>query len=565
VNLIPQQLSDLLTRRDTRRNLVSLGKYLLVLAAVIVAYAQVFHLLMRYEGQHHSWLTGLYWTFTTMSTLGFGDITFESDLGRMYSVFVLVSGIVMLLIVLPFAFIRFLYAPWLEAQIRTRAPREAPAEVRDHVIICRHDTICDGLLKKLGSFGIPYFVIEPDPVAAAGLWTEGISVVTGATDAMETYRNLRVSRARAVFANLEDAENTNVTLTVREACADVPIFATAEHPESIDLIELAGATHVLPLKQRLGEQLANRVTAKHWEAHVVGSFRDLLIAEFPIHGTPLVGKALRESGLRQQMGINVVGIWDRGRLLPAHPDAVLADRSVAVVAGSASQLEALNRWIDIHDPNDHPVLVLGGGKVGRAASVKLRERGTAVHLVEHKPEMEPKLTGCADRVFIGEAAEREVLMAAGLEHAPSVLLTTNDDAMNIYLCIYCRKLNPRIRIVSRITHARNVEAIHRAGADFVLSYASIGEESVFSSLQGRPFVMLGEGVDFFVLELPASLAGKTLAESAIGARTGLNVIGIQRGDETVHGPSGDIVLTPDSHLLALGTQEQRQALTAFFG
>ena len=51
-----------------------------------------------------------------------------------------------------------------------------------------------------------------------------------------------------------------------------------------------------------------------------------------------------------------------------------------------------------------------------------------------------------------------------------MLLTTNDDAMNIYLAVYCRKLNRDLRIVSRITHERNVEAIHRAGADFVLRF-----------------------------------------------------------------------------------------------
>jgi voltage-gated potassium channel len=62
-----------------------------------------------------------------MSTLGFGDITFTSDIGRVFSVVVLVSGIILLLIVLPFAFIRFFYAPWLEAQIRLRAPRRVPA------------------------------------------------------------------------------------------------------------------------------------------------------------------------------------------------------------------------------------------------------------------------------------------------------------------------------------------------------------------------------------------------------------------------------------------------------
>ena len=51
----------------------------------------------------------------------------------------------------------------------------------------------------------------------------------------------------------------------------------------------------------------------------------------------------------------------------------------------------------------------------------------------------------------------------------SVLLTTNDDAMNIYLAVFSRRLNPGLRIVSRITHERNIDAIHRAGADFMLS------------------------------------------------------------------------------------------------
>ena len=72
--------------------------------------------------------------------------------------------------------------------------------------------------------------------------------------------------------------------------------------------------------------------------------------------------------------------------------------------------------------------------------------------------------------------------------APSVLLTTNDDAMNTYLASYCRNLNPELRVVSRITHERNLDAIHRAGADFVLSYASLGVEAVFSILQGKEYL-----------------------------------------------------------------------------
>lgn len=66
------------------------------LVALIVSYSIIFHFIMLYEGQQHSWLTGLYWTLTVMSTLGFGDITFTSDLGRAFSVIVLLSGMLSL-------------------------------------------------------------------------------------------------------------------------------------------------------------------------------------------------------------------------------------------------------------------------------------------------------------------------------------------------------------------------------------------------------------------------------------------------------------------------------------
>src|SRR5690606_17282273 len=149
--------------------------------------------------------------------------------------------------------------------------------------------------------------------------------------------------------------------------------------------------------------------------------------------------------------------------------------------------------------NLNPVVVIGGGKVGRAAIRALRGRGVTVNLVERDPEVAARVEGLADRVIVGDAADREVLARAGLDDAPSVLLTANDDAVNIYLAVYCRKLNPSSRIVSRITHERNLEAIHRAGADFVLSYTTLGAKYLMSIMQKRDLIILGETIDIFVV------------------------------------------------------------------
>ena len=64
---------------------------------VMVAASARCHTLMDREGRADSWPTSVYWTLTTMTTLGFGDITFESDAGRIFSIVVLLSGSVFLL------------------------------------------------------------------------------------------------------------------------------------------------------------------------------------------------------------------------------------------------------------------------------------------------------------------------------------------------------------------------------------------------------------------------------------------------------------------------------------
>lgn len=558
------QIHYLVSNQKSRQSLVGFGKFLALLLGVVLAFTVVFHLIMLHEGREFSWVTGAYWTLTVMSTLGFGDVTFQGDLGRAFSIVVLLTGIVMLLIVLPFSFLRFFYAPWLEAQIRTRAPRQVVATLEGHVILCQRCPITTGLADRLRLLHVPYVYLEPDPTVAAELHDQKVPVMLGNLELAATYQAARASHARAVFANLSDEANSNVVLTVRETAPSVPIIATVERDESVAVLELAGASHALPLKRRLGEQLANRVNAGHCEAHVIGHFKELAVAEFPVQRTPFEGQTVRESKLRERVGLNVVGVWQRGKLLPARPDTVLSAASVPVLVGTDQQLLALNDIIEEFDVNRNAVIVIGAGRVGLAAIRALRERGVPVHVIESDPVAAARAEGVADRVFVGNGVDRALLAAAGIERAPSVVLTGHEDATNIYLCIFCRRLNPDVRIVSRITHERNVESIHRAGADFVLSYASLGQETVLALAQKREFIFVGEGVKFFALNVPPSLAGKRLRESEIGARTGLNVIAIQTGGSMLTELSGETLLDASQELLAIGTSEQRYAFRDAF-
>ena len=565
MKFLGSQIAYLINDRETRANLRALLKYVLSLVLLIAVYAVLFHIIkLNVEGEQHSWLTGFYWTLVVMSTLGFGDITFTSDIGRLFSLVVLLSGVFFLLVMLPFLFIRLFYAPWLEARVRLRAPRQVPEGTRGHVILTEYDPIAAGLTGRLRGEDIPYYVLEPDPAIAARLVGDGISVVAGDNDSRETYERINARDARLLLANCEDTTNTNITITAREIAPDLPIVAIVEEEDSVDVLELSGASTVLPLKEQLGEYLANRVDAGSAEAHVIGSYRGLQIAELPARDTPLAGATVRDTRLRERTGLSVVGFWQRGKLNPAYPDTIVQPDGVIVLAGTEAQMAALNSLLPQSDRPRRPVIVIGAGKVGQAAARALKRRGLTVHAVDRSGAVLDSMRPFADGTFAGDAADRRLLAQAGIDTAASVLLTTNDDAMNVYLAVYCRRLNPGLRIVSRITHERNVEAIHRAGADFVLSYTTLGIEAVISLLRGYELVLLGEDVELFSIPVPAALAGRPLRDSGIGSRTGMSVVALQRGENLVTSLTSEMILPGDATLLMLGSLEQRSAFEQIF-
>ena len=561
---LSSQIGFLFSEGETRENLTALLKYFAFLLVMITVYAVLFHVIMgSVEGKEHSWITGFYWTLVVMTTLGFGDITFTTDIGRFFSLIVLVSGVVFLLVMLPFLFIRLFYAPWLESRVRLRAPREVRVGTNGHVIITEYDAVAAGLVERLNAIAVPYFIVEPDHAKAARFISDDLSVIAGENDSRETYERLRTSAARLVVANCEDTTNTNITLTVREVAPQVHVAAVVEEEDSVDILQLSGATTVLPLKRQLGESLANRVQTGRVEAHVIGSFHGVHIAELPVHDTLLAGALVRETRLRELTGLSVVGLWERGKLQPAFPHTVIRPDAVAVVAGTAEQIAALNKLI-AREGLTAPVLVIGAGKVGQAAARALKQKALVVYALDRDEKALAMLAPHVDGIHAGDAADRQTIERAGIGRAASVLLTTNDDAVNIYLAVFCRKLNPGVRIVSRITHERNVEAIHRAGADFVLSYTSLGVDSIMSLVNDAATVMLGEGVRLFEVRVPPSLVGQPLSQTGIGSRTGLSVVAIEDQQTLTTQLTGETLLPKAATLLMLGNADQRQRFAEAF-
>lgn len=548
------QITYFLASRSTKVNIRRLLRFLAGLTLLIILYSIFFHFIMLYEGQEHTLVTGFYWTLTVMSTLGFGDITFTSDLGRAFSVIVLLSGMISLLILLPFTFIEFFYAPWLEAQSKARAPRELPEDTEDHIIITHLNPISQSLIDKLSHYNYEYVLLVNDLQKALEFYDQGYKVVYGELDDPQTYYKLRVEKAAMVVILGNDMVNSNISNTVRELDEDVRIVTTANSSNSLDLLKLAGADHVIQLGKMLGRSLSRRTLGQDSRVHVIGRFENLIVAEATAYHTPLVGKTLKESKLREELGINVVGIWERGKFVNPLPNTTIHNESVLLLAGSVDQLRTYDEYMAIYRSSSKPVIIIGAGRVGRGTAEAFEERGMDYRLIDKNPDRLKE----GEEYILGNAEDLDTLEKAGIYETPSVLITTHDDDINIYLTIYVRRLRPNIQIISRATLQRNVSTLHRAGADFVMSYATMGANVIFNILERNDVVMIAEGINVFNVQTPQPLAGKQLIETSIRPKTGCSVLAVKQNGQQIINPEPHTHLEEESELVMIGTLESER-------
>ncbi|MBC8192939.1 MAG: NAD-binding protein [Candidatus Marinimicrobia bacterium] len=536
-----------LVRKKQERNIWQVVKFFIALMAMVTIYSIIFHFLMALENQQFSWITGFYWTLTVMSTLGFGDITFATDLGKIFSILVLMSGVVFLLTMLPFTLIQFFYLPWVEAQAKARAPRQLPEGTKDHVILTSYDSVTINLAEKFRKYNYEYVVVVEDVQQALDLQDLNLRVVVGELGNPQTYQHLKVEDAALVVANVDDMMNTNIAFTVREISQKVPLIANADLDDSVDILELSGCTYVFQFTKMLGQSLARRVLGTSTKANVIGKIGSLLIAEATTMRTALVGKTLMQSELRKTIGVNVVGVWERGVFTIPTPQTLIKPTTVLLLAGSAEQFSEYDAKFGGEKKLQKLVLIVGGGRVGQAAGDALHERNIDYRIIEKQ-----KSVIGDERYIYGSAADINTLIRAGIKEASSILITTHDDPTNIYLTIYCRRLRPDAQIISRASIDGNISKLHTAGADLVMSYASLTANTIINLLKPDKLLMVAEGLNVFRVIVPSSYVGKSLAESQIRTRTGCNVIAIYDKEIENINPSPSFLFTEENELILIG-------------
>ena len=523
--------------------------YVVGLVTVMLGFALGYQYGMgAFEDDPKTFLHSLQVVVETFTTTGYGsDSPWTSPEMNVFVIVMDLTGVVLIFLALP-----VMVFPLFEEALRTTVPTSVADGQRDHVVICTYSARADPLIAELESEGVEYVLVVPDKERARGLQEDGYSVVHGDPDTEDGLLRANLDSARALVADVSDQKDASIVLGARAIADDVKLVSVVENPDTARYHELAGADAVLTPRSLVGRSLANKVTTslttELGDAIEIGE--DFDVVEFPIHpGSDLVGSTLAESGLREDAGVNVIGAWFDGEFeSPPSPSERLDTGTVLLVTGRERALErAKERTVsETRRFGRGEVVVVGHGEVGKTV-LRALEDADLPHTVVDRESHEG-----VD--VVGDATDPDVLRAAGVESARSIILAVPDDTSTEFATLVVRDMNSQIEIICRADEMGSMKKMYRAGADYVLSLSNVTGRMVAAEVLEEDVISVDTQVQVVRTTAPA-LEGQTLQESLVRSRTGCTVVAVERNGDLETGVGPDTTIEPGDKVVIAGTDQ----------
>ncbi len=215
------------------------------------------------------------------------------------------------------------------------------------------------------------------------------------------------------------------------------------------------------------------------------------------------------------------------------------------------------------------VIIVGYGRNGEQAAIELAENKVDFVVVDKRDNVISRVRENPELLYIkGDATHEEVLEQARIHDARALIVTTPEDADNVFVVLTARSMNPGLTVISRASEMESLMKLKRAGASNVIMPERIGGQRM-AKLVHQPdvvefleYILLQKTQDVFLEEmsckkLSQQWVGKSISEMKVRELTGANIVGIKTGGARyIFNPDPQMILSRNDQLFVLGNRKQ---------
>ncbi len=333
----------------TVKNFVTLGIGL----AFLLLFGTIGYVII--EG--YALLDAIYMTFITFSTVGFGEVRPLGVPGRVFTILLILFGVVILAMLSATVTSLFVKQELLNNFRRKRMKKEIQ-KLKGHTILCGAGETGKTVIEEFQQAKKELVVIEEDEEVIEYLAEQYPNLLILAGDATkdEVLEEANIKQASALITALsEDTANLFVVISARSLNPDLKVIARAVDPHTAGKMYKAGATHVVSPNLTEGIRMAAVVLRPN-----VVNFLDVVTRDQEIAlrleevtvppDSAFHKKSLRELEIPQRTGLIVIAIIKQVNgasqfIYNPQSSTVVEGGDQLIVLGEVDRVEKLHRLL----------------------------------------------------------------------------------------------------------------------------------------------------------------------------------------------------------------------------
>lgn len=289
-----------------------------------------------------------YMTIITLSTVGFSEVRELSDMGRIFTSFLILFNLGIFAYAISNISAFFIEGDW-KRLIKDYRVLTKVDKLENHVIVCGYGRHGRQVLEELKAQNIQHVLIERNGKKLNELRdTEDLLFVEGDATNDDLLIEAGIDKAKALIVTITDeTENLYVVLSARQMSAKLLIISRAINEKVESKLRSAGASHVV-MPEKIGgfymAQLVDQpetveffnILSNMGRAHVM--FREYNCNQLK---KGFLNHSIRSLDLRDRTGANIIGIRFAGGEYKVNPgpDTQLTTNMILVVLGDQHQLK----------------------------------------------------------------------------------------------------------------------------------------------------------------------------------------------------------------------------------
>lgn len=293
-------------------------------------------------------IDSLYMVVITMTTVGFGEVRPLSEMGRIFTILIMLTGIG----VVAYAFsaiLEYIVTADLANTIRRRRVSRELSRLKNHVIVCGYGRVGRSAIDSLKESHRDVVVVEQDVQKLRMILDDGHLVVEGDATHDEVLIKAGIEQAWGMLVCTgADSINLFVVLSARSLNKDLYIVARSVEAENERKMRRAGADRVVSPYQIGGKHMANIIIRPHvtdfFDVVTLDGGLELWIEELQIEpNSPLIGLTVGAADVRRKTGVTLVALIPKSGGDSIIPDAstLLQQGDELIVLGTREQLAEL--------------------------------------------------------------------------------------------------------------------------------------------------------------------------------------------------------------------------------